>query len=193
MQKKTILLVDDESVILKSLSRDLKAEGYDVVASNSGEEAVCQLKQHHFDLLITDLIMEGMDGIQVLKEAKNIDPDLPAIILTGYGDMTSAIDALRLGAEDYLLKPCDIEELIFRVSRAIERHELKKRIKIYENILPVCSVCRKIRDDANGPGSGDWMSVEQYFARKTGIMMSHGYCPDCYSAEYKKIKHTKDK
>ena len=194
LPQKAILLVDDEPVILKSLVRDLEAEGYAITTAESGEEAVVKLQQQHFDMVITDLVMEGIDGIQVLKAAKSIDPEFPAIILTGYGDLTSAIDALRLGADDYLLKPCDIDELIFRVNRAIERHELRKKIKIYENILPVCSVCKKIRDDGGKkPGSGDWLSVEQYFARKTGIMMSHGYCPECYDAAYNDLNHAKDK
>ena len=194
MKDKAILLVDDEKVILKTLARDLQGEGFTVTTANSGEEAIVTLKKQHFDLIITDLIMGGLDGIQVLQEAKKIDPELPAIILTGYGDMTSAIDALRLGADDYLLKPCDVDELLFRISRALERHEMKERIKIYENILPICSVCKKIRDDSGKqPGSGDWMSVEQYFVKKTGVMMSHGYCPDCYEMEYKKIKEVSGK
>ncbi len=183
------MLVDDEKVILKTVARDLQAEGYAVLTAKSGEEAVSTLKRERVDLLITDLFMEGIDGIKVLQEAKKIDSELPTIILTGYGDMTSAIDALCLGADNYLLKPCDTDEILFRISKALERRHLKQRIKVYENILPVCSVCKKIRDDSGKqPGTGEWMSIEQYFAQRIGVKMSHGYCPDCYAMEYKKIK-----
>jgi len=131
-------------------------------------------------MMITDLMMEGMDGITVLKEAKQIDPEIGVIILTGYGDLSSAIDALRLGADDYLLKPCDTDELLFRIGKIIEKQELKQRLKMYEDILPICLVCKKIRDDSESkPGEGNWMPVDQFLTAKAGKSMSHGYCPDC--------------
>ncbi len=181
VKKKSILLVDDELIILKSIAKDLKTKGYSVTTAENGINAIAKLQMRPYDLVITDFMMEGMDGIQVLKQAKKLYPEIPVIILTGYGDLTSAIDALRLGADDYLLKPCSINELLFRISRAEERYELRKKINLYENILPICSVCRKIRDDAGKePGSGEWFSIEDYLARKTGILMSHGYCKECY-------------
>ena len=81
MKKKTILLVDDEEIILKSLGRDLKKAGYGVTMAENGESAIAKLEGKRFDLVITDLMMEGLDGIQVLKQAKKSDPELPVIIL----------------------------------------------------------------------------------------------------------------
>ena len=123
MQSKSILLVDDEEIILNSLGMDLRQENYAVTFANSGEEAITLLKDNPFDLVVTDLSMSGMDGIQVLQEAKRINSSMGVIILTGYGDMTSAIDALRLGADDYLLKPCEPEELVIRIGRCLEKQE----------------------------------------------------------------------
>lgn len=178
--KQRVLMVDDEMIILKTLAVKLSDEGFDVNTADCGEKAITMLKENEFDLVITDLMMEGMDGFKVLKQAKKVSQTIAVIILTGYGDMTSAIDALRLGADDYLLKPCDINELLFRIDKCLEKQELQKRVKMYEDILPICLVCKKIRDDSNKePGSGEWIPVDQYLTRKEGKSMSHGYCPDC--------------
>jgi C4-dicarboxylate-specific signal transduction histidine kinase len=126
---KTILLVDDEEIILMTLTRDLMKEGYEVTAVQSGHGAIAKLDQNHYDLVLTDLVMEVMDGIQVLEKVKKIDSDTPVIILTAYGNIKSAIDALRLGADDYLLKPCDNKDLLFRISRCLKVGELKKENK----------------------------------------------------------------
>jgi DNA-binding NtrC family response regulator len=194
MKNKAILLVDDEEIILKTIGKDLRAEGYDVTTARNGDRAIATLNQHHFDLVVTDLMMEGLDGIQVLKQAKKIDPALPVIILTGYGDMTTAIEALRLGADDYLLKPCDVEELLFRVSGCLDKYELKRKIKLYEGILPICAVCKKIRDDTGKePGEGVWMTVEAYINAKTGVRFSHGYCKECGKEFLDSIRSTKGK
>ena len=194
MIKKTILLVDDEEIILKSLGRDLRTEGYDVITAENGESALAELKEKRFDLIITDLMMEGLDGIQLLKQAKKSASGIPVIILTGYGDMSSAIDALRLGADDYMLKPCNVEELFFRVSNCLEKNELKRKIKFYENILPICSVCKKIRDDTGKEqGKGEWMTVEDYIKSKTGVLFSHGYCNECGKEILNGIRKIKEK
>lgn len=188
MKSKSILLVDDEEIIRVTVSGDLKAEGYDVHTAHSGEEGIGKLQNQHFDLVITDLMMEGLDGIQVLKEAKKHYPDLMVLILTGYGSLTSAIDALRLGAADYMLKPCNRSELSIRVSNCLEKQELQKKIKLYENILPMCCVCKKIRDDAGTePGKGNWLDMDTYFKEKTGVDVSHGYCPECFNVQMKEV------
>lgn len=135
MKEKTILLVDDEMTILKSLGKDLRSEGYEVITADSGEKALEIMGREHPDLLITDLMMEGLDGFQVLKYSKKKAPGRPVIILTGFGDTGSAIDALRLGADDYLLKPCDIEELIFRIDRGLEKQKLLEKLQAQQQKL----------------------------------------------------------
>ena len=181
MQNKSILLVDDEEIILNSIGMDLRRENYNVTLATSGEEAITLLQDKRFDLVVTDLSMSGMDGIQVLKEAKKIHAMTGVIILTGFGDMTSAIDALRLGADDYVLKPCESDELIIRIGRCLEKQEAFQKIKFYENILPVCMYCKSIRDDTGTePGKGKWMRMEEYIHKKSGANISHGICLECF-------------
>ena len=82
------------------------------------------LEKTKFDLVITDLMMPGIDGFGVLKAVKKLAPQTSVIILTGYGDMRAAIDALRLGADDFTLKPCEVDELVFRIRRCLEKQSL---------------------------------------------------------------------
>jgi len=189
MNKQTILLVDDEAIIRKTLAGKLSDEGFTVLSADSGASALAYLATTKISLVITDLMMEGMNGIQVLEAVKAHNPETAVIILTGYGDLTSAIDALRLGADDYLLKPCDLNELLFRMNKCLEKQSLKAMVQIYEDILPICLDCKKIRDDSNSePGKGKWMPVDQYLTKKAGKSMSHGYCPDCGQRFLKSIE-----
>jgi YesN/AraC family two-component response regulator len=184
MKKKAILLVDDERLILDSLSRELTSEplGFDVTTAANGEEAVDKINGGYWDLVITDLVMPGVDGFQVLKAAKHKNPQTMVIILTGYADMQSAIDALRLGVDDFLQKPCDTDELLYRMSNCFVKQELQRKVLLYENILPVCSYCKKIRDDQPGEqGEGHWYSLEEFFTKVKGVNCSHGCCPDCFA------------
>ena len=128
MRNKKILLVDDEESIRTSFRKDFEHEGYKLTTAASGEEAITKIRDTHFDLVITDLSMPGIDGIGVLQEVKKLNPDIGTMILTGYGDMTSAIEALRLGADDYLLKPCDADELLLRAARCLEKQEAFRKI-----------------------------------------------------------------
>ncbi|NCC77311.1 MAG: response regulator, partial [Clostridia bacterium] len=131
----TILFVDDEEVIRKSFTRELRMEGFQIRPVASGEEAIKILEQERFELVITDLMMSGIDGFGVLKAAKRLAPMTSVIILTGYGDMRSAIDALRLGADDFTLKPCEIEELVFRIHRCLDKQNLLKTLSLQNERL----------------------------------------------------------
>jgi DNA-binding response OmpR family regulator len=174
------LLVDDDPFILTGIGQNLESEGYQIATAENGETACELLEQNVYDLVITDLVMDKIDGIQVLKKAKEKNPVTMVIILTGYGDMTSAIDALRLDADDYMLKPCQPEEMSFRVAACLDRQELSRKIKLYEQILPVCCVCKKIRDDSGRqPGEGDWISLDEYLWHKARLSVSSTYCSRC--------------
>ena len=180
MKNFSILLVDDDPVILLSVGKVLEKEGYDVQTAESGEEAIMLLNEKKYDLVMTDLIMGKIDGIHVLKKIKDDDQDTMVIILTGYGGMTSAIEALRLDADDYIMKPCEPEEIFFRVSGCLEKLEFKRKIKDYEKILPVCCICKKIREDSDKePGSGEWVSVEDFLHNRTKLEITSGYCSEC--------------
>ncbi len=133
--KTTILFVDDEEVIRQSFSYELQMEGFQVKTAASGEEAIEILGQERFDLVVTDLMMSGIDGFGVLKATKKLAPMTGVIILTGYGDMRSAIDALRLGADDFTLKPCEIEELLFRIQRSLDKQNLLKTLALQNEQL----------------------------------------------------------
>jgi YesN/AraC family two-component response regulator len=111
---------------------------------------------------------------------KNLSPDTLVTILTGYGDISSAIDALRLHADDYLLKPCEDYEMSERVGKCLETVAMKKKLKIYEDMLAVCCSCKKIRDyEGLEKGSGAWMSVEEYMFKKVKMMPTSTYCLVC--------------
>lgn len=132
-----ILFVDDEEVIRKSFSRELAVEGFEVTTVDGGDAALAALQLHPFDLVITDLMMPGTDGFGVLKAVKKMAPMTSVIILTGYGDMGSAIDALRLGADDFTLKPCEMEELLFRIRRCLEKRSLLQQLSEQNQRLEV--------------------------------------------------------
>jgi DNA-binding NtrC family response regulator len=189
MRKYSILLVDDDLIIIKAVEGLLELEGYVVTTAESGERAIELLENATFDLVITDLVMGSIDGIGVLKRAKEINPETMVIILTGFGNMTSAIEALRSGADDYILKPCETEEMYFRVSKCLEKLELKRKLKLYENILPVCCVCKKIRDDSViVQGRDKWKQMENYIRDVAGVSVTTTFCPECAKKEKEKIR-----
>jgi len=130
-----ILLVDDFLSIRSAMGRYLEGMGYRVATAESGKEAIDLMNKSTFDLVITDLVMGDIDGFQVLKVAKKLHSDTMVIILTGYSGVNFAIDGLRLGADDYLLKPCDPDEMQFRVVRCLEKLEIKRKIRRSEEAL----------------------------------------------------------
>jgi DNA-binding NtrC family response regulator len=117
--KKNILVVDDDPHIVELNYDILVGEGYQITKSMSGEGAIKELENRKFDLVVTDLNMGRIGGISVLKRAKELHPETKVIITTGNMDIHYAIDALRLHADDYLLKPFDISELFDRVSQCL--------------------------------------------------------------------------
>ena len=114
-----LLLVDDEVGYLEVLSKRLTRRGYKVTTASSGTEAIRALRQWEFDLAVVDLKMEDMDGIEVLKVFKKMDPSLRVIMLTGHGSERAARDGITQGAFDYLIKPVGLERLIETISAAL--------------------------------------------------------------------------
>jgi YesN/AraC family two-component response regulator len=197
MKRKSILLVDDEQIILDTLARDLTSDTlkFDVSLAASGEEAIARINADIFDLVVTDLIMPGLDGFQVLKAAKQKDPHTMVIVLTGYADLDAAVDSLRLRADDFLQKPCDFDELLYRISNCFVKQGLQRQLTFYEKILPVCAYCRKIRDDRQAePGQGGhWYILEEYLRTVKGANVSHGCCPECFEKQMTDIANRKNK
>jgi ActR/RegA family two-component response regulator len=126
-RKYKLLLVDDNLSILNAIGVALSDQGYCVKTSSSAEAAVEAMNTEDYDLVITDLNLGCANGIAILRKAKELNPKTMVIILTGNADVTFAIDALRLGADDYMLKPCDLDVLLRRVAKCLERLELKRR------------------------------------------------------------------
>ncbi len=120
MNKQSILIIDDELLILDTMSKDLTDEGYKVDTAKNGDEGLNHFRQTKHDMVIADLVMEGLNGIQIAKEIKGLKPNTKIIILTGYGTRSSAIEAIRLGASDFFLKPYNRNELLQRVSDCFE-------------------------------------------------------------------------
>lgn len=120
MDKKKILVIDDEAIVRVSCERVLKPAGYEVVMTPKGSEALALLKQDKYDLVLTDLKMPDMDGLDVLKNIKSSWPDMIVIIITGYGTISTAVQAIKLGAFEYIEKPFTPEDILNAVTRALK-------------------------------------------------------------------------
>ena len=117
-----LLLVDDEKGFVDVLSKRMAKRNIRVTKAYSGTEAIQALRRHDFDMAVLDLKMEDMDGIEVLKIFKKMDPGLSVIMLTGHGSEKAAEEGIKYGASDYLTKPCDFEELVKKIN---ETHKSK--------------------------------------------------------------------
>ena len=124
-----LLLVDDEERFRTTLSKLLGVRGIPVAAVGSGEEALAELRSKPYDVILLDIRMPGMNGIEVLAEIKKVNPDLEVIILTGHASVDAAADIMRLGGYDYLLKPCSVDELMDKVDSAHERKLAREKRK----------------------------------------------------------------
>lgn len=125
LEQYRIIVVDDEKPQLEALCTLLEDAGYWVDGYADPTQALQQLQTHAYDLLLTDLRLPGMDGIELVQHAKRIDPDLSAVLMTGHGSIKTAVDAMKLGVQDYILKPFKVSELMPVVNRAIEVRSLK--------------------------------------------------------------------
>jgi nitrogen regulation protein NR(I) len=128
----TILIVDDQKVVCYSLQRFLQSEGYDVVTAAGGEEAVTIINETNPDLVIMDVRMPDMDGIEVLEKIKASHPKTQVIMMTAFSTTDKAIHAMKLGAYDYLTKPFDNDELLIRVKDALKTRDLMKEVVTFD-------------------------------------------------------------
>jgi len=134
----SVLLVDDEKQFLDALSQRLETRGLKVNAVTSGEAAIEQAKDKHFDAIVVDLAMPGIDGIETLKRIKKDRPDLEIIMLTGQATVKSGVEAMKLGAVDFLEKPVDLKVLLEKIGKAKNKRLLvveKSREEEIKNIL----------------------------------------------------------
>jgi DNA-binding NtrC family response regulator len=123
--KRRVLIVEDDEVFLRPLRRALELGGFDVLTAGSGEEALDLLKREDVDLALTDQRLPGMDGVAVVRQLKAGHPEIGVVVMTAYGTIGAAVEATRLGAEDYLVKPFEPEEILLVLRRALEFRELR--------------------------------------------------------------------
>jgi DNA-binding response OmpR family regulator len=125
-----ILVVDDEGAIRYSISKTLQRVGYQVSAAASGEEALTMLDEHDIDVVLTDIRMPGLTGVELLARIKEKAPDAIVILMTAYASLGTAVESLRLGAHDYLIKPVSSQDIRQSVARGLERAQNMRRRRV---------------------------------------------------------------
>lgn len=126
MNRCSILIVDDDESLRRVMEFVLSREGHDTTAAESATRAIDLLRESEFDLLVTDMKMPSMDGIELMLRARELRPRLPVILVTAFGTIERAVEAIKLGAYDYIAKPFDNDDFLHRVSKALEFGELQK-------------------------------------------------------------------
>lgn len=143
-----VLVVDDEGAIRYSVSKTLQRVGYNVNEAASGEEALDMIRNQRYDVILTDIRMPGITGVELLKRIKDLAPDAIVILMTGYASLGTAVEALRLGAHDYLIKPSSSQDIRQSVSRGVDRaRNLKRRRALLDAIRS--NVSELSRNDAD--------------------------------------------
>ncbi len=125
-----VLLVDDEKDFVEVLAERLEARGFEVRQAYNGDDAISLLNQQDADVVVLDVLMPGKDGVETLREIKRLKPITEVIMLTGHATVESAIEGMKLGAYDYMMKPTETEDLVAKINRAYKlRSEHEERIK----------------------------------------------------------------
>ena len=151
MAKERILVVDDEPDVLHVCERILTSDGFNVKTVSSGFEAVQLASAEKFDLLLTDIKMPGMDGLDVAEAARTVNPHLVCVTMTGYSTMDTAIEALRLGIEEFIIKPFMPQDLIAAVSRALEKEKLRQESARLRALMPLFELNRVFMSTTDVP------------------------------------------
>lgn len=162
MPKATVLVVDDEQGIRDSLSGILEDDGYAVITASSGEEAISMVMESKPDLVLLDIWLTGIDGLQTLNKIREIDNDIPVIMISGHGNIETAVSAIKIGAYDFLEKPLSLEKVLLTTHRALERKRLRDENKSLRavinsnNVLIGSSqVMRRLREQIELAGSSN--------------------------------------
>lgn len=144
MTGKKILVVDDEASILDQSMKALSKEGYSVITADSGYEALEVAKRESFDLLVTDIVMPNMDGLELLRRFRELYPDAPAVIITGYATIENAIGCLKEGSQAFIIKPFTPDELRIAVNQALEKSCLMKEDMRLRVLVPLLEISRRL-------------------------------------------------
>jgi len=137
----SVLFVDDEVDFLETLLKRMKKRQLNAVGVNSGEDALAYLKEHDVDIVVLDVRMPGMDGIEALRKIKKINPLLEVIMLTGHACLEIAREGMEVGAFDYLMKPINIDELLYKLQDAFKKKSIQlEKIKHLEEVMSSCKL-----------------------------------------------------
>jgi DNA-binding NtrC family response regulator len=142
-----VLLVDDEEEFVQTLSERLALRDYDITTSLSGDDALEKVKHYNYDVVILDVAMPGVDGIDALREIKKMKPLTEVIMLTGHGTVETAIEGMKLGAFDFLMKPCNTGDLDTKIKKAqVRKAEHEERIRAAK-VSDIISSPRSVLED----------------------------------------------
>lgn len=149
----TILIIDDEKAIRKTLSEILSYEGYKIDDAENGEEGLRKLKEKNYDAVLCDIKMPKVDGIEFLEKSKEINPDVPIIMISGHGTIETAVEAVKKGAFDYVAKPPDLNRLLITIRNALDRQTLvtetkvlKRKVSRVQEMIGDSVALKKIKD-----------------------------------------------
>ncbi len=181
-----VLVIDDDKRMRESLAAFLLEEGLEVEMAASVSEALVSLETFKPQVALLDLVLEKDDGLEFLRVVSKGDRSCQVVILTGYGSLETAVEAMRLGCRDYLLKPVDRDELISRLDVILRECSFRERAG---RVIPMCCVCGKVRSEDNR-----WMDLTQYMMLYMDVLLSHTYCPACFRREMEDVTspHEKD-
>lgn len=182
-----ILVIDDEAIVRDSIVAYLEDSGFDVVEAKHGQQGLELFEEHKPDLVLTDLRMPGMDGLHLLDEVHKLNPDAPVIVISGAGVMGDVVEALRLGAVDYLIKPlADMEMLVHTISKSLERRELLEQNRRYREDLEGANQELKEalqileKDQEAGRMVQQQLLPPSPFVTKSGYRTEHKIIPSLY-------------
>jgi len=167
MMKYTVLIIDDEENIRLSLKGSLEDEGFQVISAPSGEEGLKVIEKQEVDIVLLDIWMPGIDGVETLKEIKKSNPELPVIIMTGHGSIDAAIKTTRLGALDFIEKPLDLNRIIITISNALHIKELseenallKKKSEKDDEFIGSSPVIQRLKEEIDLAAPADsWVLI----------------------------------
>lgn len=164
MEKKRILIAEDEELIRRNLSDLLTRKGFEVAAYPDGQEALDAFDSGSFDLVITDLRMPVMGGKELLENVHSLEPDVPVIVLTGYGTLENAVECLAAGAFNFLCKPCTNEDLLKVVRRGIEHAD---HLRAQDDFAREASLSLRLAVDVEGEGEQAVLGAFRHVLERT--------------------------
>ncbi len=172
-----ILIADDDAVSRTLLRGTLKGLGHGVIETSDGRQAWERFQSETIPLVVVDWMMPFVNGLEFCRmiRAERRLRYTYLIMLTALGGKGSYLEGINAGADDFITKPFDPDELNARLHVAERILGLHAEVKQLQGLLPICAYCRRIRDEADS-----WMRLEQYITRRTDAALSHGICPECY-------------